>query len=612
MWDTKKIKKILTEISSYAIPEIENTLISFFIKRNGITDIQNTTLLESMQWENKKILTLLEYHFDDLTFDDMIHFFELLIPDKDKEINWAFFTPSIIVEKIINEIDIKKWDLILDPSCWCGAFLVGASRYLKDNFALSYKEIFRTYIYWIDLAEYSVTRAKKLLSLLATLWWEKDNFEFNIFVWNSLSDADISKKLTNMYFDKIIWNPPYVKYQDLEENIRWELSNNWRSISTWNYNLYFAFFELWYSLLKPNGKLWYITPNNYFTSLAGESLRKFFSSKKCIYKIIDFKDKKVFSALTYTAITFLSKEPNDSILYDHIDTNESIDMFIENIHFDIVIYATLEDTKWRLLLKKDKENIKKIETMSTNLGTICSIKNWIATCKDEVYLVEECSQWKYYKFFHWEKYEIEASILRKIYKISHIVVDIGLQEQGSYIIFPYKKIWKSFQIIDEEKMMIEFPKTYRYLIARKNDLKNRDKWKKTYEAWYSYARLQGLNAIWAKLLTPTFSAKPRFILDTQEDSFFLNWYWVYIKTPTSLWWGLNLHILYKILNSKVMDYYITKTSVSIAGGYYCYQKNFIERFWIPDLSDTEIKYLENLSDKEKIDTFLIKKYHITI
>jgi adenine-specific DNA-methyltransferase len=44
----------------------------------------------------------------------------------------------------------------------------------------------------------------------------------------------------------------------------------------------------------------------------------------------------------------------------------------------------------------------------------------------------------------------------------------------------------------------------------------------------------------------------------------------------------NIDVVQKILNSCVMDYYVTKTSVSIEGGYPCYQKNFIEKFTIPE------------------------------
>lgn len=79
-------------------------------------------------------------------------------------------------------------------------------------------------------------------------------------------------------------------------------------------------------MLTDNGRLGFITPNNYFTSLAGLSLRQYFSQHKCLDKIIDFSHKKVFDAQTYTAISFVSKKNNEAILYDKI--KDEIDDFL--------------------------------------------------------------------------------------------------------------------------------------------------------------------------------------------------------------------------------------------------------------------------------------------
>ena len=59
----------------------------------------------------------------------------------------------------------------------------------------------------------------------------------------------------------------------------------------------------------------------------------------------------------------------------------------------------------------------------------------------------------------------------------------------------------------------------------------------------------------------------------------------------------NILIVQKIFNSIVMDYYVSNTSVSIQGGFPCYQKNFIEKFTIPNFTKEEIQILNNLDDK---------------
>ena len=74
----------------------------------------------------------------------------------------------------------------------------------------------------------------------------------------------------------------------------------------------------------------------------------------------------------------------------------------------------------------------------------------------------------------------------------------------------------------------------------------------------------------------------------------------------------NFDVVQKILNSSIMHYYVKKTSVSIEGGYPCYQKNFIERFTIPALSNSEINYLRVTDNKREIDLFLMNKYQINL
>jgi len=101
--------------------------------------------------------------------------------------------------------------------------------------------------------------------------------------------------------------------------------------------------------------------------------------------------------------------------------------------------------------------------------------------------------------------------------------------------------------------------------------------------------------------------------DNEVSSLFCNGYALFEKKSMQKnLFGINigLSILQKILNSDIMDYYINKTSVSIEGGYPCYQKNFIELFGIPELSSDELSFIENTDDKTKIEKFLVKKYDL--
>ena len=74
----------------------------------------------------------------------------------------------------------------------------------------------------------------------------------------------------------------------------------------------------------------------------------------------------------------------------------------------------------------------------------------------------------------------------------------------------------------------------------------------------------------------------------------------------------NVDALLKILNSYIMHYYVSKTSVSIEGNYPCYQKNFIEKFSIPYFNKDEIQFLKIEKNSDKINSFLIDKYQLKL
>ena len=137
--------------------------------------------------------------------------------------------------------------------------------------------------------------------------------------------------------------------------------------------------------------------------------------------------------------------------------------------------------------------------------------------------------------------------------------------------------------------------------------------------FYSYGRTQGLNRTGVKLYTPTFSKYPRFIVDLNEDSLFTNGYGIFFREKTDSLFDSNpiseienLDVIQKILNSEVMNYYITATSVAIEGGYPCYQKNFIEKFTIPYLEQSQIDELRELDSPDDINMYLENIYNINL
>jgi methylase of polypeptide subunit release factors len=614
-------KGILNQlIQTHGIVSLEKHLIYSYLSNHKLNFDQSPILISYFKnFEHNHQL-----YFDTISLDisnikELENYLELIIPVGDRKLNGAFFTPDYIIDFIITEIRPKENETNLDPSCGCGAFLVGLTDYYKRTFSKPIKKIINENIFGSDILIYNIERAKLILTIYALQNGEVLNDDdFNLYHQDSL------RSNWNNSFDNIVGNPPYVKFQDLSEENRSFLAKHFSTVEGGTFNLYFAFFELGHKLLKPTGKLGYITPNNYFTSLAGEALRKYFQHQKCVTRIIDFSHKKVFDAQTYTAITFLNKYQNESIIYDKINEDQRPETFVSSANGSPNYFKNLNFKKWRLLKTDEQENIKKIETIGQPIGKLYDIVVGIATLKDEVFFVDgsQKNNGTYIKTTDRGTFKIEIEITKPVYKISDFRKQEDVENNTRRIICPYNIKNGIATAIPESDFKKKFPKCYEYLISEKEILLARDKGKVAFDPFYVWGRTQGLTRKGKKILNPTFSQHPRFLLIEEEEGFFTNGYGLYFRKqennelfndfiyPISK--PENIDVVQKILNSYVMDYYVSKTSVAIEGGYPCYQKNFIEKFTIPMLNQNELESIRNLTETEEIDDYLISLYQLNI
>ena len=608
-------KKLFADVlKRYSIQDIEKHLFFLFLEQHSLLFSENRLLSEYFEGfeENESLLGKIKL-LDVNSVEDLASTMELLIPDRDKKSNGAFFTPPYIVDYIIREVAPGRDSKVVDLSCGSGLFLLGVLKYITRKYKKSIRQCLRENVYGVDVLSCNVARSKILLTIMALMDGESIS-ERALNVWC----ADSVREKWSMKFDCVVGNPPYVKFQDLDDGTRNYLLENFSTTKFGTFNLYFAFFEVGLSLLTEKGRLGYITPNNYFTSLSGECLRSYFQCNKSVYKIVDFSSVKIFSVQTYTAMTFLDKKRNEVIDYARISRGERPMTFLGGLSFTKNDYDYLNVKKWRLLCGNERENIKNIEQCGDAIGSMFNICVGIATLKDEVYFITPNNEDEMYYYLERKgrTYKIEKTLTRPLVKISDAKSQIDITRNTRKIIFPYKTSDGKVIAIQEEEMRTCYPCCFEYLLSVREILEKRSKGKHVYKPFYAYGRTQGLSRRGVKLLTPTFSKVPRFLLDYDEFAFFTNGYGVYIKERNNMAFAnpmsfsANMDVLQKVLNSVIMAYYVEKTSVSIEGGYPCYQKNFIEKFSIPVFSDSEVDSLRNMNDKKEIDSFLMHKYHL--
>ena len=238
------LKKLLR---TYDLPNLEKHLIYTYLIINKIKYIESSILRAYLTDFvinpdlNASIISL------NLTnIKELENYLELIIPFEDRKLNGAFFTPDYIIDFIISEIKPKEADTNLDPSCGCGAFLVGLTDYLKRMYKKPIRVILRENIFGSDILKYNIHRTKLILTIYALQHGEHvEDSDFNLYHQDSL------RANWESHFDNIVGNPPYVKFQDLTDINRVYLAEHWTTVKGGTFNLYYAFFELGYKLIHP-------------------------------------------------------------------------------------------------------------------------------------------------------------------------------------------------------------------------------------------------------------------------------------------------------------------------------------------------------------------------
>ena len=294
---------------------------------------------------------------------------------------------------------------------------------------------------YIDLTHYSTIDLYELKKeytdiLHQNMTLEKETNNLSIY------NCDFLKTNIENRFDNIIMNPPYIKIQDLSEEYRDFIKTTFPVLESGLVDIYYAFIVKCIQLLKTNGVLVSITPNSFLYNKSAFKLRKYLFENHYIEEIIDFNEKKIFKGVNvYCCITIFRKSTaaKKNLIYNN----------------KVIPYSSI---------KKNYSLFQLEEVSTTILGSLCIIKNGIATLRDKIYIHSK----KIFEEPCWKE------------------ITNGMKKD--YIIYPYK----NGKIIKEEEFMKENPDTYHYLLEHKEELARRDKGKKKYSTWYAFGRTQSI------------------------------------------------------------------------------------------------------------------------
>jgi adenine-specific DNA-methyltransferase len=221
-------------------------------------------------------------------------------------------TPIECVEEMFAKLPTHVWSRdnlrILDPCCGNGNFHLVAHKTLVE-LGLTSEHILEDVLFFNDVNQTRIQNVQQV--------FRNDLFSLNI------TDEDYLTQQYDTLFDIIVANPPYAKLLD-----------NGKRASK-NHNLIKEFLEKSLKLLKPNGFLMFITPDNWMSFADRNTVIKKLTAMQIVYLNIHTAKKyfkKIGSSFTWYII---ENTPNY--------TDIVVDGVYKNIHYHSVIPSVVRN-----------------------------------------------------------------------------------------------------------------------------------------------------------------------------------------------------------------------------------------------------------------------------
>lgn len=391
-----------------------------------------------------------------------------LKPNQRKQ-DGIFYTPDYITQYIIKntlgaylmaqkkmllqkhkEENLQFWEAyrsfltqirILDPACGSGAFLTQVFNFLYDEWKILIEEInkikepldksikiqpkqgifadtkesieqneqewqikkgiVQSNLFGFDINMQSVEISKLALWLLtANKFVSLADLSKNVFQVNTLLEKSPAKD-----FDVVIGNPPYVRQELLNTELKQALQKHYPEVYSGTADLYVYFYAKALQLLKPKGYLGFITPNKWLKTKYGTALRQYLKAFD-ILQITDFFELRVFedASTEPLVITMTNQKSNNDIAYFPISKQslkKGLASFAEYLPEPFIISKnTLQDSAWTfantqnqsLLDKITGKNPRNFKIISLDEYTNQGILSGIKTGLNEAFIINEATK----------------------------------------------------------------------------------------------------------------------------------------------------------------------------------------------------------------------------
>ena len=361
-----------------------------------------------------------------------------------------YFTISDIAKFMVSLIHHNKDSKILEPSCGKGVFL-------DELIAAGFN----------NLSAFEIDE---------TLGTKYDFVKFQSFLSVSTSEK----------YDVIIGNPPYIRWKNLENELKDELENNYLWKKYFNNLCDYLFIFILKSIehLNENGELIFICTEYWLNTKHSESLRNYICNHGYFEEIYHFKEASLFEKVTASFIIFrfiksnTSKKNIDFYLYKNENKRPQYIELINKECFQFEIIPSFkENSRWLLANRTVQDQLKKFElTCSKKIGTLfdtdlyrlgefCDIGNGMVSGLDKAFKVNDIH----------ELNEIERSSVIPVVKAKDL-------QQFKYLDITYYFFLNGLGI-SEIELQTYYPHFFSKLQPYVNNLNNRYNYGRNIPYW---------------------------------------------------------------------------------------------------------------------------------
>lgn len=238
--------------------------------------------------------------------------FEELIGTSFRGGEGQFFTPRNVIQMMIEIMQPKGGERILDPACGSGGFLAYTLRHLLNNNQKDY------FLAGIDKDSFLARLAKIYLALIG-------NNKYHIFCENSLElpsnwKEETQKNIKLGSFDLILTNPPFgAKIPVVGDELlcQFKLGHKWLNGEKWKITNslldkqppQILFIERCLQLLKDEGRLGIVLPDGIFGNPSNRYIWEFVSQNASVAGVVSLSQETFQpSTHTKTSVLFLEKK----------------------------------------------------------------------------------------------------------------------------------------------------------------------------------------------------------------------------------------------------------------------------------------------------------------